>query len=63
MLETSLSSLVNNDEAGPEVKTKPLRRARATVVESSESKLENRHQVKLALPAPRAIPTKKRTRS
>ena len=50
-------------DAGPEVETKAHRQARSSIVESSESEPEERLQARLALPAPRATPIKKRTRS
>ncbi|KAB2632310.1 hypothetical protein D8674_028557 [Pyrus ussuriensis x Pyrus communis] len=37
-------------EAGPKVETRAHRRARATIMESSDSRLEERPQAQLALP-------------
>lgn len=50
-------------EAGPKVETSAPRRARATIMESSDSRLEERPQAQLALPGLRETPTKKRTKS
>ncbi|KAB2625519.1 hypothetical protein D8674_017179 [Pyrus ussuriensis x Pyrus communis] len=60
----NISKLFGESEADarPEVETRVPKRAKVTVVKSSESEPEEQPQPRLTLLGPRATPTKKRTR-